>query len=274
MPCYASSVDGQGERAVWMARTLAGKGVELAQAILSDEQGLVSLQVGMLGRKEYRTFAHDLLARGSHLGVVEIARERAHALLVDGRQLTEAGGRPLPEGAAAWLARLGPAEPVPDPATRFAPLPEPEEQGLVAASGRLHELPLLRGWLAEEAPLRALAARLDEIDGSPIILGERERQEQVDRAVEEAIQRYFDEARRIRWSRRLLRVAGHLADAGDDEGARTAAAAARALASGRPALEIPFARLLLEKALPGARGAPTGAAPHPAAPFFPAPARP
>lgn len=273
-PCYASSVDGQGERAVWLARTVAGKGVELAQAILSDEQGLVSLQVGLLGRKEYRAFAQDLLARGGSLGVAEIPRALGHSLVDDARQLTQAADRPLPEGAAAWLAKLGPAQPLPDPALRFAPLPEPEERALVAASGRLHDLPLLRGWLAEEAPLRALAARLDEIAASPIVLDEKQRQEQVDRSVDAAIQAYFDTAQRSRWARRLLRVAGHLADAGDAESAQGAAATARALAAGQPAPEIPFARMLLEKALPRAHGAPaTEGAPLPP-PLFQTTARP
>ncbi|HQR30294.1 MAG TPA: hypothetical protein PLL32_07780, partial [Anaeromyxobacteraceae bacterium] len=37
-PCYASSIDGQGERAVWVSRNVPGRGVEVGQAVVSDTQ--------------------------------------------------------------------------------------------------------------------------------------------------------------------------------------------------------------------------------------------
>jgi hypothetical protein len=43
-------------------------------------------------------------------------------------------------------------------------------------------------------------------------------------------------------------MADHLLERGDAAGARSAGAAARAVAAGRPASSIPFARLLVEKA--------------------------
>ncbi|HEY7725686.1 MAG TPA: hypothetical protein VH880_10145 [Anaeromyxobacteraceae bacterium] len=260
LPCFASALDGQGERAVWLARNVPGKGIELCQAIASDTQGLLSLQVGVLGRKEFRAFAQDLVDRGGQLGVAEVTRHRAHALLGEARRLTESAGKPLPEGATAWLARLGEAPPLPDPALDFPSLPETEEREALAAGARLHERPLLRGWLADEAALRALAARLDEIAASALLVDERQRAEQSAGAVEDALAGYFDPARRTLWSRRLFAAASHLADAGDSEGARLAGAAARALASGRDAREVPFARLLFEKALAPASGAPAPAA--------------
>ncbi|MBI5067008.1 MAG: hypothetical protein HZB56_02130 [Deltaproteobacteria bacterium] len=252
LPCYASSLDGQGERAVWLARNVPGKGVEVGQAVISDVRGLLSLQVGMLGRKEYRAFAGDLLERGGGLRVAEIPRATAHALVADARRRAEAGGQPLPEGASLWLSRLGEAPPLPDPAVRFPALPAGEEEAAVAASGRLHDLPLLRGWIADEEVLRATSARLDEAARSPLLVDDRQRAERVEQLLEEAITGYFDAARRERWARRLLLTAVHLADTGDEPSARIAAAASRALAAGADALTVPFARRLFEKALPAA----------------------
>ncbi len=269
LPCYASALDGHGERAVWLARAVPGKGVEVAQAILSDVNGLTSLQVGMLGRKEYRAFAASLLERGGSLGVLEVRRELAHALMAEGRRISEAAGRPLPEGAALWLSRLGEAQPLADPAARFAPLPPDEERAAVAASGQLHQLPLLRGWLADEDALRAAAARLDEIGVSPLYLDDRQRAEQAAHALAQAVTGYFDGPRRVLWSRRLWVAAAHLADAGEEASARAAAAAARALAAGADPLDVPFARLLFEKALPLPDPAPPaggGPSPESAAP--------
>ncbi len=265
LPCYASSLDGQGERAVWLARNVAGKGVEVGQAVISDVRGLLSLQVGMLGRKEYRAFAADLLGRGGGLRVAEIPRDAAHALVADARRRAEGSGQALPEGASLWLARLGEAPPLLDPASRFPSLPAEEEVEAVAASGRLHDLPLLRGWIADEQVLRATAARLDEAARSPILTGDRQRSERAEHLLGEAITGYFDGPRRELWARRLLLTAAHLADTGDEASARVAAAASRALLAGAEALSIPFARRLFEKALP-APGAPAAAEPPRPAP--------
>jgi len=251
---YASAPDGRGERAVWMGRAVAGKGIELAQAVISDEKGLVELQVAMLGRKEYRTFTAGLVERGASMAVVEIPAAQAHALVAQARAATERAGGKAPEGADLWLSRLGPAEAPPDPAEGFAPLPAEEEREALAASAKLHDLALLRGWLADEAHLRGVAAKLDEVAVSSLYVDERQRAEQAKRIIADATESWLDPARRAQLARRLQVVARHLDQIGEPAHARAAAAAARALASGTPAGAIPFARLLVEKAFPSAGG--------------------
>ncbi len=250
LPCYASIQDGFGERAVWIGRHAPGKGVEVGQAVISDQKGIVSLQLGLLGRKEYRVFGRDLLSRGDAMGLDEIDLERAKGLVAAGRKLNEASGTPLPDGADAWLARLGPATPPPDPAQRFSPLPEGEEQAAVDVSGELHDLPLVRPWLADEDALRTLAHKLDEIGVSRLYVDERQRSEATLGALADAIEQHFDAARRALWASRLFTLADHLERTGDLARARVAAAVARALPTSAPAARIPFARLLFEKAFP------------------------
>ncbi len=249
-PCFASAVDGQGERAVWIARSVSGRGVEVGQAVVSDVLGLLELQVRLLGRKEFRAFARDVAEKGRAMAVAEVDAGRARSLVAQARGLNESSGRHLPEGADAWLARLGPAAPAEDLAVRFPPLPDDEERAALEGSGALHELPVLRGWLADEEQLRDLARRLDEIAVSPLYLDERQRSEQAARAVAESAESWLDEPRRRRLSARLLAAAVHLEALGDAPHARTAAAVARAVAAGVPASHIPFARLLVEKAFP------------------------
>jgi hypothetical protein len=247
---YATAVDGQGERAVWMARAIPGKGVEIAQAVLSDERGLLELQLGVLGRKEWRALAKGLVEKGAAMGVSEIDRGRAAALLAAARALNDRSGQRVPERADLWLAQLGPVPPLPDPAAAFPPLPPEEERDALAASGKLHDLALLKPWLADEAFLREVAAKLDEILVSPLYVDEAQRAAQLARAVSDAVERYFDAGRRAILSSRLLSVAEHLLHRGEPAHAAAAAAAARALAGVTPAAEIPFARLLVEKAFP------------------------
>ena len=264
-PCFASTVDGHGERAVWIGRTVPGKGIEIGQAVLSDERGLLELHLALLGRKEYRQFARDILERGRAMGVAEIDRERAKAAVAAARRLN-GDARPPPPGTDAWLARLGPVAPLPDPAEAFPPLPEEEERAAVEASGRLHELPLVRGWLADEERLRALAGKLDEIAVSSLYVDERQRADAARAAVDGAVEAELDAAGRARWAARLLAVAEHLQRAGDTAHARLAAAAARALRAGAAPDRIPFARLLVEKAFPDLAGGRPAAPPPAAAP--------
>lgn len=266
LPCYASTLDGQGERAVWLARNLPGRGVEVGQFVLSDEKGLASFQPGALGRKEYRAFGQELTGRGGSLGVREVPRELAHALVGDARRRTESQGRALPDGAALWLSRLGEAPALPDPAAAFAPLPPGEEEAAVAASADLHRLPILKGWAVDDEALDAAEARLAAIADSPLLADMAQRREQAAQALDAILREHFDEARRARWARRLWHTAAHLAGVGDPGSAALAAASARALLSGADVAAIPFARQLFEKALQ-----PAGAGTAAAKPARPAP---
>lgn len=262
LPAYATAVDGHGERAVWLARTLPGKGVEVGQAVVSDQRGLLELQVGLLGRKEWRAFVKGLLERGAAMGAGPIDRGQAHALLAAARGRNEITGQRVPDGADLWLGQLGPAPAPEDPAARFPRLPDDEERTALEASGALHDLPILKGWLADEDYLRQVASRLDEIEVSPLYLDDRQRAEQVSRTLSDAVDTYFDAPRRAVLAARLFSVAEHLEAHGDAPSARAAAAAARALDAGSSARSIPFARLLVEKAFPPA---PPPAEPSPAA---------
>jgi hypothetical protein len=249
-------VDARGERAVWIPRTVPGKGVEVAQAVLSDELGIVELQLGTVGRKEWRAIAKGLVERGAAMGLHEVDRGRAIAFVAAARPLNDRSGRPLPERAELWLAQAGPAAPLPDPAGSFPPLPPEEEEEALAASGKLHDLALLEPWLAEEAFLREVVAKLDEIAVSPLYVDERQRAGQMAHVVADAVERYFDEGRRAALARRLFSVAEHLLARGDPAHAHAAAAAARALRAGVPPRAIPFARLLVEKAFPAVTAPP------------------
>jgi hypothetical protein len=278
LPAYVSAVDGHGERAVWLPRSVPGKGIEIAQAVISDVHGLVELQVGHLGRKEWRGVAKDLLSHGPTMGVGEVDRERAKSLIAAARALNDTSGQRVPEGADLWLAQLGPAAPPPDPAAGFPPLPPDQERDALAASAALHELPLLRGWLADEEFLRGIAAKLDEAAVSPLYVDERQRAERMAGIVAEAVEASLDPERRRRVTSRLFAVAEHLRDTGEASRADAAAAAARALATGAPASSVPFARLLVEKAFPavspGAGGlvdAPPDAPTPPESPLIVAP---
>jgi hypothetical protein len=255
-PCYASSIDGQGERAVWVSRNVPGRGVEVGQAVVSDVQGLLELQVGVLGRKEYRTFGREISERGQAMGVGEVEPAHARWMVAEARRRSAAAGRSPPEGADAWLARIGPGAPPPDPAIAFPPLAPDLEAAAVAGSAGLHALPMLKGWLADESMLRALAARLDEIGAARDLPDETARSARLAEATVAALEAWLEPACRSRLSARLHDVAAHLRSIGLEDRAVEAAAVARALAAGTPGAGIPFVRQMVEKAFPARETAP------------------
>ncbi len=246
---YASTLDGLGERAVWLPRNVPGRGVEVAQAVISDERGLLELQVGVLGRKEWRTFVKGLLERGATMGVAELPREQAHALIAAARAQNGAAGTKVPDGADQWLGQLGPAPALAPPEAGLPALGEAEEAEALAGSAALFQLPLLKGWLAEEAYLREVARRLDAAGPAAGPADEAQRTS-LAAVVDEAVDAYFTPARRARLAARLLDVAGHLSRSGAAPQAASAAAVARALAAGRPVGGIPFADQLVRRAFP------------------------
>lgn len=258
LAALASRLDGHGERAVWFPRAIPGRGIEVGQAVLSDERGLLSLQVGVVGRKEWRSFARGIMERGAAVGVTEVPRERVHAWVAEARRRNEQTGQRVPDGADLWLNGLGPAPAAPAPGAAAPVLEGDAERDALAASAALHELPGFRSWFADEDFLRRIAGKLDEVQVSPLYLDERQRDAQLDRVIADAVEEYLDPARRARLSARLLSAADGLVEAGDAASAARAAAAARALTSGTPGAAIPFARQLVEKAF--TRKAPAGEA--------------
>lgn len=245
---YGSIFDGQGERAVWLPRNVPGRGLEVAQAVCSDVRGLVELHLGLVGRKEWRAFVKGLLDRGAAMGVAELDWAEAHARIAAARALNETSGQRVPDGADQWLGQLGPSPPLLDPVAALPALDAEAERAALAASAELHELPLLRGWLGEEAFLREVAGRLDEVEKSPLALDAAQKAERLRTLVREAVDRYFTPERRDRLAGRLIEVAAWFARTGLPDRSAQAAAAARALAAGLPAGQVPFAARLIEKA--------------------------
>lgn len=251
---YGSIFDGSGERAVWLPRAIPGRGLEVAQGVCSDTRGLVELHLGLVGRKEWRAFVKGLLDRGASMGVCELPWGEAHARLAAARALNERSGQRVPDGADQWLGQLGAPPQLADPAAVIPALDATAEQAALAASASLHDLPLLRGWLGEEPFLRAVSARLDEVEKSPLALDATQKQSRLRAVVDEAIDGYFTPERRARLSGRLLDVAASLLGSGQSEAAAQAAAASRALAAGVPARQLPFAARLIEKAFKATAG--------------------
>jgi hypothetical protein len=262
LPVFLSVADPAGQRLLVWSRPLAGRGVEVAEIVASD-QGVVYLRLGDMPRKKLRE-----LARGLPQGqapVVALPREEVRRVLDRVRHAIRAGGRcppefpswalqavgPLPEAPPAPLRPVGEGIPPDDPAARAS---------LAADSGALFDEVELMGWLPDEGLLRQIALRVDEARSSPLYLpgqqGEAQREEAVEAAIEREIGRFFDQAQRAAFATRLLEAARLLEAGGKVEQARVAAATAIRLEEGAPTQEVPFCAAYVRRVLEPPAGGP------------------
>jgi hypothetical protein len=242
-PCYASSIDSYGERAIWWSRA-ARQGVEVVQVVCSDTKGILTADALALSRKSWREFVKRLPRQGV-VYTAEISKEHARALIAEAEATGARNGFSPPGAYAEALRLLGPA---PD---RLPPSPgsaiEVQDEAAQALGGAaLFDDPLFASWIPEEDALRSFALRVDEIAVSQLYIDAKQKQEAFERAGEEAAQAYFTAPRRALYSKRLLEMAHVLSQANRMEMARVAVAVSRALLTEG---QTPFCRALFTHAL-------------------------
>ncbi|HEY1908312.1 MAG TPA: hypothetical protein VGG91_19835 [Myxococcaceae bacterium] len=262
LPGFASLPDGTGQRALLLAQPVRG-GVEVVEALVSDELGLLSLSRAEMSRGAWR----KLTRRPEMERLIPLSAEDGRALLAEAVRCNLATRTPFPPDSDVALRHAG----IEAAAEELPPLPAPEDgdAALAVESGALHREPELAAWLPPEAELKRLALRVDEVRTSPLALSPEQQAEALRERVRSQAEEFFDASRRRLYARRLWTVATALERRGGDHGARVARATARRMFHGAAGLFLPFAEQLFGKVLalmarpPGARGAPqTAAAPR------------
>jgi len=254
LPAFASLPDGTGQRALLLAQPARG-GVEVIEALVSDELGLLSLSRAEMGRNAWRK-----LARSPEMErLLPLSFQEGRLLVSEAVRCNLVTRTPFPPDSDVALRHLGI-----EAATEELPqLPPPEEGDatLAVESGALHHEPELAAWLPPEAELKRLALRVDEVRTSPLALSPEQQAEALRERVRSQAEEFFDASRRRLYARRLWAVAPALARRGAEHAAQVARATARRMFHNAPGLFPPFAEHLFSKVLAlmarpsGARGA-------------------
>jgi hypothetical protein len=259
IPGFASLPDGTGQRALLLVQPVRG-GVEVVEALVSDELGLLSLSRAEMARGAWRK-----LARSPEMErLLPLSSEDGRVLLAEAVRSNLATRTPFPPDSDVALRHLR----IEAATDELAPLPVPEDgdAGLAVESGALHREPEFAAWLPPESELKRLALRVDEVRTSPLALRPEQQAEALRERIRGQAEEFFDAARRRLYARRLWTVAPALERRGAEHAARVARATARRMFHGAPGLFPPFAEQLFGKVLalmarqPGAREAPGAAA--------------
>ena len=261
LPAFITLPDGTGQRALLVAQPRRGA-IELVEAMVSDELGILSLVHSELARGAWRA-----LLRGDELKpFLPLTLTQATELLSQAAHHNLDSRTPFPPEAEVVLGRLG----VRPASEDLPPLPAPEDGDAVLAveSARLHGERELAAWLPPEVELRRLALKVDELRTSPLALTPEQQTQALRERIRAQVEAFFTEPRRRLYARRLWAVAEGLEWRGAVEPARMARATARRLFHSTPETLPAFAEALFTKVLalmsrrPGAEGeaAPVAAA--------------
>jgi hypothetical protein len=243
LPCLVTTLSGEGRRALMLVRPIRGGGLEAAQLVLSDEQGVVELALTDVPRGSYRRRVKEARENGL---AVEIPREEGAALLAEAAGINLRSRTPYPEGLTLVLHHHGVQPATTEPSI---PTPEPEDVKGVLEGHTLHEVPELAEWLPPEAELRKVAQKADELANSPLALTPMQREEQTLQAVRALARAFFTPERRRLYGVRLWRMADFLERSGRSPAAQVARAEARRLFHGPEEPFSRFAERLFEKVL-------------------------
>ena len=256
--CLSSHIDGAGDRALWMIRTKAFGGYNIAYLVINYGTG-IQLAIGLQATKRELP------------GLLEKAQERVRLIELEpiycqyqvalAHQMNLETHTPVPEEFFAIRDIIG------EPNTTF-------ERGLIYAvlsaadlqeatayddhAADLLALPEFSGWTLPAPIIQKYADQLQEIEESQIIVSpalRKERQAEIyARATEEAL------GERSRWLMRLRleEMAYYLLQTERRREALWAVAAAQSLQQGHPdrLRHNPFAGALLERSIEGAKTRP------------------
>jgi hypothetical protein len=175
------------------------------------------------------------------------------------RLLEEAYARPAGPGAAQYGAlrekifrHWGRPEAAPDLEQELPALAPGEQSRLLEHSRKLALDPWFHSWLPGPEEIAPWLTKLQEVQDSPLVLSEQQKQVRTDGVLEEATRALYPQETRADWARRLLTTAYYLQLSGREEDSRAARAAAADLEeSDRSALygENPFLKALVQYAV-------------------------
>ena len=226
-----SPVFGNGDSYVILEGPPGILGANFLVSRVSDTGGLSECVLLSLNRKQQTEFWEQFREQGLDQW---FAPPPAYAV----RLLEEAYQRRPDNDAGYRYAALrekifrhwGAPEAAPDLEQALPPVSSGERHRLLEDSRKLAVDPLFHSWIPEEADIAPWLEKLAEVENSPLVLSDQQKQVRIDALLDEATRALFPAESRGDWGRRLRAMAYYLHLAGRQEDSRAALAAAADLA--------------------------------------------
>jgi hypothetical protein len=230
-----SGLDPRGSRMAYLAENDPSGGVRLFAIAIDEDRGVRELEVFSAGRSKIKAFLRDCTRLESD-PAVEVPADSLRALVARAAAAQPAD-RPLPRAFAEWRSRIAkpPAGAATPGALARAALAEP---GGAPPAARSRALALLREqrigpWPPSNDVLAEILRSLDDASSGVLEVSERARREQVERALDAAVERVFSAEFAARTAQRFDETAYVLWKRGALEDAQACLAAADVFRSSR-----------------------------------------
>ncbi|MBI3302328.1 MAG: hypothetical protein HYZ72_09685 [Deltaproteobacteria bacterium] len=249
---YLSSMDGHGDRLVWLVKPRVGGGLHYLSTLVNEPEGMRYVDGGEVTRKAIRAMRQDL-SDNHQITMIEAPWRYCDALMQEGYERTKARDGKEVESYPALRSHLlsTPAQPA------EVPLPTSLDQetvavdeNLLATSVQLFEEPELQRWLLDHDQAHRYIDQIAQIQGSPLVLNRYQQQDRVQTVIDNAITELFSGEKGQAYARRLEEATLHLAATGRLEAAKRALAVALALKRReRGGKGIPFCEELVRQSI-------------------------
>ena len=248
---YLSSVDGGGNRLVWVAKPQFGTGLQMIQGVVNDRAGLIQVGTTALKRKELRQMMGEI--KNKHgVTMISVPWQYADWILYQGYEKSKASGQAGLEHFPEVRTHLG----LPKP----KPCPHPVYDHLHAAdvrsgtwredSKRLLDEPEFRVWVLDADWIAPYADKVEQAQESRLVLNPLQKEERLGRLLSEITEELFGGEVGEFYAGRMEDMALYLSLTGRAQQAKTALAVALALKErDLGGLGVPFLYGLIQRSL-------------------------
>ena len=249
---YLSSMDGHGDRLVWLIKPKVGGGLHYLSALVNEPEGTRYVEGAEVTRKGFRLMRQDLSDR-HQITMLEAPWRYCDALMYEGYERATARDGKEVESYLALRSHLiaTPAQPVAVPLPANLDLEAiAADESLLATSVQLFEEPQMQRWLLDHDQAHVYIDQITQAQESPLVLNRYQQQDRIQTIIEKAISEVFSAENSLSYARRLEEAALHLAASGRLEAAKRAVAVALALKrSERGGKGIPFCEELVRQSI-------------------------
>ncbi len=261
---YLSSMDGHGDRLVWLVKPRIGGGLHYLSALINEPTGMRRIEATEVNRKGIKLARQDLAQR-YQIALVEAPWRYCDFIMSEGYERAmaekESSGqtdqtRPSGQSINAYPALRshllsGPAEATPVPLPNsLDPAAIAAEENWLTTSSRLFEEQTLQRWLLDQDQAKPYVEQMTQAQASPLVLNKYQQQDRAQSIINTVLADLFSgESARI-YARRLEETAFLLAARSQLDSAKRALAVSLALKKDNPSGKgVPFCEELVRQSI-------------------------
>jgi hypothetical protein len=246
---YMSAVDGGGGRLIWIAKAQPSHGLQVIQAMLHDNEGLLRFGGMHMRRKELRKMA-DEIKQQHGITMISIPWEFADQIVYEGYERAKARGQSGLQNFHEIRSIIATGKPkeVTHPIYGKLNAEQVCDGAWRELSRRLLDEPELRYWILTDEWFQAFLPQLQEAQTSRLVLNPLQKEERFNAIARDAVKALCSGENGTAFKRRMEDMALYFFETDRPDAAKLALAVALQVGEGDPGpLDVSFLTGLVQK---------------------------